>query len=69
MEWMIETGKKCLAEGHKEQIAVLINARNQLEADKLLKRGDKNLYDYASIEHIPPQARHFAGIFLDKFDR
>ena len=69
MEWMIETGKKCLADGRKEQIAVLINARNQLEADKLLKRGDKNLYEYASIEHIPPQARNFAGIFLDKFGR
>ena len=69
MEWMIETGKKCLADGHKEQIAVLINARNQLEADKLLKRGDMELYDYASIEHIPPQAQNFAGIFLDQFDR
>ena len=69
MEWMIETGKKCLAESHKEQIAVLINAKNQLEADKLLKRGDKNFYDFASVELIPLQARNFAGIFLEKFDR
>ena len=34
-----------------------------------MKRGDKELYDYASIEHIPPQAQNFAKIFLNKFDR
>jgi hypothetical protein len=69
MEWMIETGKKYLAEGHPEKIADLIQARNHQETEKLMKRGDKELYEYASLELIPPQARNFAKIFLNKFDR
>ena len=67
MEWMIDTGKKCLAEGHPEKIAELIHARNQQEAEKLMKRDGKELYEFASTELIPPQARNFTRTFLNKF--
>ena len=68
MEWMIETGKKCLAEGHPERIAELIHARNHQEAENLMKRGNKEFYEFSITELIPPQARNFAKIFLDKYE-
>jgi len=69
MEWMIAQGEKCLAEGHPEKIADVIRERNLKSAENLLKRGDRKLYDYATIEHIPPQAQTFAEIFLAKYGR
>lgn len=67
MDWMVAQSEKCLAEGHPEKIAEVIKARNLQSAENLLKRGDRKLYDYATIEHIPPQAQTFAGIFMAKY--
>ena len=69
MEWMIVQGEKCLAEGHPEKIAEVIRKRNLQAAEDLIKRGDRKLYDYATLEHIPPQAQTFADIFLKHYGR
>lgn len=68
MAEMIDIGKKCLAEGQKEKIAEIIHTRNQEEAKKLLKTRSGELYEYAINEHIPPQAKNFARLFLDQYD-
>lgn len=67
MRWMIEQGEKCISEGNADKIAEVIKRRNLQAAEDLLKRGDQKLYDYARIEHIPPQAQTFADIFLSKY--
>ena len=69
MQWMIEQGEKCLAEGHPEKVADVIRERNLQAAENLKKRGDQKLYDYATKEHIPPQAQTFADAFLHHYGR
>lgn len=69
MEWMITQGERCLAEGRPEKIAEVIRNRNLQAAEDLLKRGDRKLYDYATLEHIPPQAQTFAEMFLRHYGR
>lgn len=68
MEEMIDIGKRCLADGQREKIAEIIHNRNQEEAKKLLKTRSRELYEYAINEHIPPQAKNFAKLFLNQYD-
>lgn len=67
MDWMVAQVEKCLAEGKPEKIADVIRERNLKAAESLLKRGDQKLYDYATREHIPPQAQTFAEIALQHY--
>ena len=67
MDEMLEIGHKCLAAGQKEKIAELVQEKNALEAAKLLQRAARELHDYAAREHIPPQAKNFANLFLKRF--
>ena len=64
MQYMIEIGKLCMEKGTPEEIAPNINAMNQKEAEKLLSTRGRDLYEYASQEHIPPQAKNFAELFI-----
>jgi glyoxylase-like metal-dependent hydrolase (beta-lactamase superfamily II) len=67
--WMVEQVEKCLTEGKPEKIVEVIRARNLKAAEDLMKRGDQKLYDYATKEHIPPQAQTFADVALKHYGR
>ena len=64
MQKMIKIGKDCMENGTPEEIAPMIDAMNKKEAEKLLSIRGKDLYEYAVQEHIPPQAKNFAELFV-----
>ena len=50
-------------------VADVIRERNLQAAENFKNRGDKKLSDYATKEHIPPQAQTFAEAFLHHYVR
>ena len=41
---------------------------NKKEAEKLLSTRSRDLYEYAAQEHIPPQAKSFAELFIHWYE-
>jgi hypothetical protein len=64
MQKMIKIGKDCMEKATPEEIAPMIDAMNRKEAEKLLPVRSRDLYEYAVQEHIPPQAKSFAELFI-----
>lgn len=64
MQYMIDTGKRCVEKGTPEEIAPIIDTMNRKEAEKLISLRGRDLYDYSINELIPPQAKNFSELFI-----
>jgi mRNA degradation ribonuclease J1/J2 len=68
MQKMIDIGTHCMEKGAPEEIAPIINAMNKKEAEKLPSIRGRDLYEYVVQEHIPPQAKSFAELFIQWYE-
>ncbi len=65
MQWLMDTGARCVAEGKPEQIEKMILERLMSEADKIKKVRGEGLYTYVSGELIPHLGKNFAKYYVD----
>lgn len=64
MQWLMDVGARCVAEGKPEEIEKIILNRLMAEADKIRKVRGEGLYKYVSGELIPHISKNFAKYYL-----
>ena len=64
MQWLMDIGARCVAEGKPEDIEKIILEKLQSEADKIKKVRGEGLYKYVSGELIPHLGKNFSRYYI-----